>query len=65
MFIGVLDAFFLEAVANLGDDADITAAVCRQNAGAYYSIKGIPGKWLEKLWMATEITALADRLAMF
>jgi ADP-ribosyl-[dinitrogen reductase] hydrolase len=35
--------------ANLGDDADTTAAVCGQIAGAYYGLEGIPGPWLEKL----------------
>jgi ADP-ribosylglycohydrolase len=48
--------------ANLGDDADTTAAICGQLAGAYYGESGIPKKWLEKLAMRQEITALADRL---
>ena len=34
---------------NLGEDADTTAAVCGQIAGAYYGIEGIPAGWLEKL----------------
>jgi len=37
------------AAANLGDDADTTAAVCGQLAGAYYGIGGIPAGWLRKL----------------
>jgi ADP-ribosyl-[dinitrogen reductase] hydrolase len=48
--------------ANLGDDADTTAAICGQVAGAYYGESGIPKKWLEKLAMREEITVLADRL---
>jgi ADP-ribosyl-[dinitrogen reductase] hydrolase len=48
--------------ANLGDDADTTAAICGQVAGAFYGESGIPQKWLEKLVMRKEITALADRL---
>ena len=35
--------------ANLGDDADTTAAVCGQVAGAYYGVSGIPSGWLERL----------------
>ena len=50
------------AAANLGDDADTTAAVCGQVAGAHYGASGIPGAWLERLAMRAEITALADRL---
>ncbi len=48
--------------ANLGDDADTTAAVCGQVAGAYFGAAGIPGKWLEKLCMRAEITMLAEHL---
>ena len=32
--------------ANLGDDADTTAAVCGQLAGAFYGEAGIPSRWL-------------------
>jgi ADP-ribosyl-[dinitrogen reductase] hydrolase len=35
--------------ANLGDDADTTAAITGQLAGAYYGVEGIPSDWLEKL----------------
>ncbi|MGR5407607.1 ADP-ribosylglycohydrolase family protein [Vibrio alfacsensis] len=35
--------------ANLGEDADTTAAIFGQLAGAYYGSRGIPSKWLEKL----------------
>jgi ADP-ribosylglycohydrolase len=56
------EAAILKA-ANLGDDADTTAAICGQLAGAYYGESGIPKKWLDKLAMRKEITELADRLA--
>jgi ADP-ribosyl-[dinitrogen reductase] hydrolase len=54
---------FEEAIlkaANLGDDADTTAAICGQVAGAYYKEGGIPASWLEKLVMADEIRQMAD-----
>ena len=47
---------------NLGDDADTTAAVYGQLAGAIYGESGIPSGWLAKLSMRSEITDLADRL---
>jgi ADP-ribosyl-[dinitrogen reductase] hydrolase len=58
-------ASFEEAIlmaANLGDDADTTAAVCGQVAGAHYGEKGVPIGWLERLAMRAEITRLADRM---
>lgn len=51
----------LQAV-DLGDDADTTAAICGQIAGAFCGETGIPGKWLAKLHMRSEITNLADQL---
>jgi ADP-ribosyl-[dinitrogen reductase] hydrolase len=48
--------------ANLGDDADTTAAICGQVAGAYYGESGIPERWLAKLAMRDEIVALAEKL---
>jgi ADP-ribosyl-[dinitrogen reductase] hydrolase len=48
--------------ANLGDDADTTAAVCGQVAGAYYGESGIPSTWLTRLAMCDEIRGLADSL---
>lgn len=48
---------------NLGDDADTTAAVCGQIAGAYYGAASIPQHWRQRLAFEAEITALADRLA--
>jgi ADP-ribosyl-[dinitrogen reductase] hydrolase len=50
---------------NLEDDADTTGAVCGQLAGAYYGESGIPPEWLQRLVMASEIGALADRLGEF
>lgn len=48
--------------ANLGDDADTTAAVCGQVAGAYHGASHIPSRWLERVALRSEITLLADRL---
>jgi len=48
--------------ANLGDDADTTAAVCGQVAGAFYSETEIPQKWLNRLAKRKEIEKLADQL---
>ena len=48
--------------ANLGDDADTTAAVYGQLAGAYYGAGNIPGSWLEKLTLRSTIEALARQL---
>ncbi|HEY9663908.1 MAG TPA: ADP-ribosylglycohydrolase family protein, partial [Allocoleopsis sp.] len=50
------------AATNLGDDADTTAAICGQVAGAYYGELGIPMHWLKQLSMRDEITELADQL---
>lgn len=50
------------AAANLGDDADTTAAVCGQIAGAHYGESGIPPRWLERLTMRDEIGDLAEQL---
>lgn len=52
----------LKAV-NLGDDADTTAAICGQVAGAFYGISGIPKGWVDRLTMAEEIRSLANQLA--
>lgn len=56
---------FKEAVlkaANLGDDADTTAAICGQLAGAFYGIQQISDEWIGKLAMSEEILGLSDRL---
>ena len=50
--------------ANLGDDADTTAAVAGQLAGAFYGETGIPQNWLKKLTMGKEIGQLAEQLAV-
>jgi ADP-ribosyl-[dinitrogen reductase] hydrolase len=55
------EAAILKA-ANLGDDADTTAVTCGQIAGAFYGDSATPKKWLDRLVMREEITALADRL---
>ena len=48
--------------ANLGDDADTTAAIYGQIAGAYYGAEAIPAAWRERLAMSDEITSMADEL---
>ena len=48
--------------ANLGDDADTTAAVCGQLAGAFYGEPGIPPDWVQKLALRSDILELADRI---
>ncbi len=50
------------AAANLGADADTTAAVTGQLAGALYGASGIPAGWLQKLAHRELIEKLADRL---
>jgi ADP-ribosyl-[dinitrogen reductase] hydrolase len=51
------------AAANLGQDADTTAAVCGQIAGAFYGEEGIPAEWRERLAQRELIGSLADQLA--
>ena len=48
--------------ANLGEDADTTAAIYGQIAGATYGVEAIPAEWRAVLSMATEITSMADSL---
>jgi ADP-ribosyl-[dinitrogen reductase] hydrolase len=48
--------------ANWGDDADTTAAVCGQLAGAFYGQSGIPTHWLKTLVMRKEISSIAKKL---
>ena len=50
------------AAANLGDDADTTAAIVGQIAGAHYGIDAIPARWRERLAMRDEIDDLARAL---
>ena len=56
---------FEEAVltaANLGDDADTTAAITGQLAGALYGASAIPDHWLAKLAWEPRIRSLATAL---
>ncbi|HKN65736.1 MAG TPA: ADP-ribosylglycohydrolase family protein [Gemmatimonadaceae bacterium] len=48
---------------NLGDDADTTAAVYGQLAGAHYGERGIPERWRKRLAKRDLIESFADRLA--
>ncbi|MEZ9539135.1 ADP-ribosylglycohydrolase family protein [Shewanella sp. 10N.286.51.B8] len=45
--------------ANLGDDADTTAAIYGQLAGAFYGVTQLPSDWLEILAWRDEIAQLA------
>lgn len=51
----------LEA-ANLGEDADTTAAIVAQIAGAHYGVEAIPRKWRDRLSRREEIEGLAESL---
>lgn len=48
--------------ANIGNDADTTAAICGQIAGAFYGIDNIPKDWIETLTDSEEIVKLANEL---
>ncbi len=50
------------AAANLGDDADTTAAIVGQIAGAFYGSRGIPKHWLSTLHLGEEIVSTAEAL---
>jgi ADP-ribosyl-[dinitrogen reductase] hydrolase len=47
------------------DDADTTAAVCGQIAGAFSGESGIPGPWLEQLVKSEDMRILADHLYQY
>ena len=47
---------------NLGNDADTTAAIYGQIAGAYYGINGIPAPWRERLVRRDLIDGLGNGL---
>jgi ADP-ribosyl-[dinitrogen reductase] hydrolase len=47
---------------NLGGDADSTAAVCGQVAGAYYGVDSIPQNWKDSLAKKELIFSMAQRL---
>ncbi len=56
---------YAEAVlmaANLGDDADTTAAICGQLAGAYYGVDGIPASWRKRVKWGKKIEKVAEML---
>lgn len=55
------EAAILQAV-NLGDDADTTAAVVGQIAGAFYGINGIPEKWRDTLQDCQMMIDMSDKL---
>ena len=48
--------------ANLGDDADTTAAICGQIAGAHYGREAIPLRWRQRVAKGREIENLARAL---
>ncbi len=48
--------------ANLGGDADSTAAVCGQVAGAYYGVDSIPQNWKDALAKKELIFGMAQKL---
>lgn len=48
--------------ANLGDDADTTAAIVGQVAGVHYGIQAIPEAWRVRLHMGAEIESIARQL---
>ncbi len=50
------------ASANLGEDADTTAAIYGQLAGAFYGAGAIPKAWLEVLAMRDDIVRMASDL---
>lgn len=50
------------AASNLGHDADTTAAICGQLAGAHYGEMGIPEAWVDRLAMTGSIGRLAEQL---
>ena len=50
------------AAANLGNDADTTAAIAGQLAGACYGYQAIRESWRAVLHRHEEIVALADQL---
>jgi ADP-ribosyl-[dinitrogen reductase] hydrolase len=50
------------AAANLGDDADTTAAIVGQIAGAHYGVDAIPAHWRDRLAMRDDIEELARAL---
>jgi ADP-ribosyl-[dinitrogen reductase] hydrolase len=50
------------AAANLGEDADTTAAIYGQLAGAIWGESGIPSAWRDKILQSDDMTWRADEL---
>jgi ADP-ribosyl-[dinitrogen reductase] hydrolase len=48
--------------ANLGEDADTTAAITGQLAGALYGASGIPENWVRRVAWGAEIKVKATDL---
>ena len=48
--------------ANLGDDADTTAAITGQLAGAYYGLEQIPSEWRKMLAWSNKIETMGQAL---
>lgn len=48
---------------NLGDDADTTAAICGQLAGATHGLSNIPAEWRDKLVSYSEMCDIAGQLS--
>lgn len=48
------------AAVNLGDDADTTAAIYGQLAGAYYRYRGLPQRWVRQIYAKKFITYLSE-----
>ncbi|NVJ60750.1 MAG: ADP-ribosylglycohydrolase family protein [Gammaproteobacteria bacterium] len=56
---------FEEAIllaANIGNDADTTAAICGQVAGAFYGLDKIPESWKSKIYMYDAMIELTGKL---
>ena len=52
----------MKCVVNLGDDADTTAAIYGQIAGAFYGANGIPEVWKRKCSLHHLIEVFAKEL---
>ncbi|WNO10876.1 ADP-ribosylglycohydrolase family protein [Teredinibacter sp. KSP-S5-2] len=50
--------------ANLGEDADTTAAICGQIAGAFYGYNNIPESWRNKITYKQDIESFAISLML-
>lgn len=52
----------ISKVANLGHDADTTAAIYGQIAGAFYGVDSIPMDWRKKVMFSSLIQLFTDEL---